>query len=59
MSVSWLAEVIFFGAYFVAWLTREIPHTTWLTGTAIAALVIAILLVVDNRGVVYRRPPQV
>lgn len=47
-SLSWLAEVVFFGAYFIAWLENEIPHTGWLDATAIAAVVIAVLLLVDN-----------
>lgn len=48
MNLAWLAQVVFNGAYFIAWLTNQIPHTGWLTATAIAAVVIAILLLVDN-----------
>lgn len=65
MSISWLAEIVFFGGYFVAWLQHAFdPLTnvssgahTFIVLTAIAALVIAVLLLVDNRGVYLRRPP--
>lgn len=53
--MAWLAEVIFFGSYFVAWLTAELPRSTWVTVSAIAAVIIAILLIVDNRGVIANR----
>lgn len=56
MNVSWLASVVFYGAYFVAWLTGELPRTVWVTVTAIAAVVIAILLLIDNRGTFTRHP---
>lgn len=56
MSLSWLAEIVFFGSYFVAWITNELPHSTWVTVSAIAAVVIAVLLIVDNRAVIDRRP---
>jgi hypothetical protein len=52
MSLAWIAQIVFFGTYFVAWIVKELPHTTWVSVSAIAALVIAILLIVDNRGVV-------
>lgn len=48
VNVSWLAEIVFFGSYFIAWLDKQIPHVTWLNISAIAALVIAVLLVVYN-----------
>jgi hypothetical protein len=51
MPLSWLAQIAFFGSYFIAWLVKEIPHTTWLNVSAIAAIVIAVLLLVDNRSV--------
>lgn len=51
MSLSWLAQIVFFASYFVAWLSNELPHSTWVSVSAIAAVVIAVLLVVDNRGV--------
>jgi len=47
-DLSWLAEIVFFGSYFIAWLTNQIPHTGWLDATAIAAVVIAVLLLVFN-----------
>lgn len=56
--MAWLAEIIFFGSYFVAWLVGELPKSTWVTVSAIAAVVIAILLLVDNRGVIASRTPQ-
>lgn len=58
MSVAWLAQVVFYGAYFIAYISNQLPHVLWITVTAIAALVIAILLVVDNRGVIAERRPQ-
>lgn len=65
MSVSWLAQIVFFGGYFIAWLQHAFdPLTnvsagahTFIVITAIAALVIAILLLVDNRGIYTRRTP--
>ena len=51
MPLSWLAKLVFFTTYFIAWFVKEIPHTTWLNVSAIAAVVIAVLLLVDNRGV--------
>lgn len=53
--MAFLAEIVFFGAYFVGWLTNELPHSTWVTVSAIAAVVICILLIVDNRGFVAGR----
>ena len=53
--MAFLAEIVFFGAYFIAWLIGELPKSTWVTVTAIAAVVIAILLLVDNRGAYTRR----
>jgi hypothetical protein len=55
--LSWLAEVIFFGSYFIAWITKELPQTTWFTVSAIAAIVIVLLLLHDNRGVYLNRRP--
>lgn len=47
-NLSWLAEIVFFGSYFIAWVEKEIPHTLWLNISAIAAIVIVVLLLVDN-----------
>lgn len=61
MNLSWIASVVFFGAYFVAYISNQLPHVLWVTVTAIAALVIAVLLVVDNHEVITHytnRPPQ-
>jgi hypothetical protein len=58
MPLSWIAQLVFFGSYFIAWCAKEIPHTTWLNVSAIAAVVIAVLLLVDNRTVYMHRPPQ-
>jgi hypothetical protein len=54
--MAWLAQIIFFGSYFIAWITNELPHTTWVSVSAIAAIVIAVLLLVDNRAVYMTRP---
>lgn len=59
MSLSWLAEIVFFGAYFIAWLAKQIPHTGWLDATAIAAVVIAVLLLVDNGRPYWDKRPRV
>jgi hypothetical protein len=56
MSLAWIAQIVFFGGYFIAYLVNDLPHTTWITVTAIAALVIAVLLVIDNRSIVNRAP---
>lgn len=56
MSLSWIAQIVFFGSYFVAWVTKELPHSTWISVSAIAAVVIAVLLLVDNRALIDRRP---
>ena len=58
VNLSWLGQVVFFGAYFIAWLTRELPHTTWVSVTAIAALVLAIMLLVFNGYPYLDRKPQ-
>lgn len=59
MNLSWLAEVVFFGSYFIAWLTNELAHSTWVTVSAFAALVVAILLLGYNGApYVVRRAPQ-
>lgn len=58
MSLAWLAQVVFFASYFIAWCANDIPHVLWLTVSAIAAVVIAVLLVIDNRGIVTTRTPQ-
>lgn len=57
--MSWLPQIVFFGAYFVAWLVGELPKSTWVTVSAIAAVVIAILLLVDNRGIIESRRTHV
>lgn len=51
MPLAWLAQIVFFGSYFIAWLTHELAHTTWVNVSAIAAIVLAVLLLVDNRTV--------
>jgi len=66
MNLAWLAQVIFFGSYFISWivgafnaLTVTSSAHTFVVLSAIAALVIAVLLLVDN-GAPYwnRRRPQ-
>lgn len=56
MNVSWVASVIFFGSYFIAWVANQLPHVLWVTVSAIAALVVALCLLFENRGVVVNRP---
>jgi hypothetical protein len=48
MNLSWLAEIVFFTSYFIAWVTNELVHLLWTDVTAIAAIVIAVLLLVYN-----------
>lgn len=58
-DLDWLAQIVFFGAYFIAWVTNELPHVLWVTISAIAAIVIAVLLLL-YRGYPYvnhRNPP--
>jgi tetrahydromethanopterin S-methyltransferase subunit E len=57
MPLSWIANLVFFLSYFVAWALKEIPHTTWLNVSAIAAIVIVALLIFDNRTVFADRRP--
>jgi len=57
--MAWLAEIIFFGSYFIAWIVDELPKTTWVTVSAIAAVVIAILLIVDNHAVITNRTNRI
>lgn len=42
-----LAEIVFFVAFFVAWVTKEIAHAPWIDAAAIASLVVAALLAVE------------
>lgn len=57
-NVTWVAEVVFFGSYFIAWCSNEIAHTTWLNVSAWAALVIVVaLLLFDAYPAVVRRAP--
>ncbi len=55
--MAWLAQVFFFGCYAIGYfLNLTGPHNVWTLLTAIAAAVIAVLLIVDNRGALDRRP---
>lgn len=51
---AWLAEIVFFGSYFIAWCLgafRDALSTaanTWVAVSSISALVIAVLLLVFN-----------
>lgn len=48
-NLSWLAQLVFFGAYAIGYFTNKtIPHTIWGLLTAIASVVIAVLLLVEN-----------
>lgn len=64
MNLAWLAQIVFFGSYFFAWLGHAFdPLTSVSSGahtaiviSAIAAAVIAVLLIIDNRKVYLRHP---
>lgn len=58
MPVAWIAQVVFFGSYFIAWVSNQLPHVLWITISAIAALVVALCLLFENRRVVVDRRPQ-
>jgi hypothetical protein len=68
MNLSWLAEIVFFASYFIAWITGEISNVggkgdLWLAVSAWAALFVAVCLLFYNAGPLVRehtsRPPQV
>ena len=45
----YIAQVVFYVSYFVAWLTSTLPRdNVWVTVSAIAAVIIAALLVLDG-----------
>ena len=49
MGLSWLAEMVFFGAYAIGYFVNQtLPHDVWSLLTAIAAAVVAVLLLVSN-----------
>lgn len=55
--MAWIAQVIFFGSYALAYAFNQgVPHNVWGFLTALAAAVIAILLLVDNRGFFNQSP---
>jgi len=64
---SWIAEIIFFGAYFIAWLQGAFDTLTAhssgahvsIVVSAIAAIVIAVLLLVSNGQPYLNKGPQV
>lgn len=59
-NLTWLAQLVFFGSYFIAWCLNQIPHTGWLDASAIAAVVIAAcLLFFDAYPYVAKRTPPV
>ena len=55
MSLAWIAQIVFYVTYFVAWLVGELPKTTWIGVSAICAIIVAVLLVIDNHEVVTPR----
>jgi hypothetical protein len=65
-GLAWLAEIVFFGSYFISWivgafnaLTVTSSAHTFVVISSIAALVIAILLLFDNgRPYWNRQRPQ-
>lgn len=49
INLTWLAEVVFYTSYFIAWVTKQLPQgLLWVTVSAIAALVAAVALVFFN-----------
>ena len=57
-EVSWVAEIVFFTSYFVAWATNELAHLVWLDVSAWAALLLAIVLLLFHGYPYVRRHPQ-
>jgi hypothetical protein len=57
-NLAWVAEVVFFGSYFIAWMSNEIAHTTWLNVSAICALILAVALLLFNGYGYYRNQPH-
>lgn len=55
-NLTWLAQVVFFGSYFIAWCADELPHVTWISVSAWAALFVALgLLFFDAYPLIVRR----
>lgn len=55
-NITWAAEVVFFGSYFIAWCLNQLPHLLWVTVSAWAALVTAVaLLLFDAYPLIVRR----
>lgn len=50
-----LARIVFFGAYFIAWIVNELPHVVWVDVTAIAAIVIVAIEILYGYKT-YERP---
>lgn len=60
MSLAWIAEVVFFACYALGYaFNQSLPHNGWTFASALAAGIIAVLLVVDNRGYWNNRSPRV
>lgn len=56
-QLAWLAQVVFYGAYAIGYFTNKtFTHSFWPLLTAIAAIVIAVLLITENYSTVYHRP---
>jgi MFS-type transporter involved in bile tolerance (Atg22 family) len=57
-----IAQIAFFALYFVAWLDKELPHVTWVSASAILALLVAIFLFVELVIIgyprIHRSPPN-
>lgn len=45
-ELSDVLALLFYGSFFIAWLTSELAHGIWLTIAAIVALILAILALV-------------
>ena len=57
-DLSWVAEIVFFASYFIAWAANQLPHVLWVTVSAIGAIVIAVLLFLYHGRTYVVRNPQ-
>lgn len=56
MSLAWIAQVVFFLCYSLGYYFKmTFAHSVWGFLTALAAFIIAVLLIIDNRGI-FNRP---
>lgn len=64
MDLTWIAEILFFGGYFISWIVGAFNPLTvtsashlWIVITAISALVVAILLLIGNGRTYFNKHP--